>query len=100
MLATQTQHCIRIMSPNKHSFNNKNKADFMVSPSAVWCNFFLRQIFYLLKYLFAHVMEQNLLVPLNWLAGAKLLQYSHLSTGKGRGKKQNNRVSLWTLHIY
>lgn len=29
-------------------------------------------------------MEQNLLVPLNWLAGAKLLQYSHLSTGNGR----------------
>lgn len=29
-------------------------------------------------------MEQNLLVPLNWLAGAKLLQYSHLSTGNAR----------------
>lgn len=34
----------------------------------------------MLKYLLAQDMEQNLLVPLNWLAGAKFLQYSHFST--------------------
>lgn len=36
-------------------------------------------------------MEQNRLVPLNWVAGAKFLQYSHFSTEKKRvfgGKKQ------------
>lgn len=51
----------------------------------------------LLKYLFAQVIEQNLLVPLNWLAGAKLLQYSHLSTGN-EWKKQNNRIRIY-FHI-
>ena len=38
-------------------------------------------------YLLAQVMEQNLLVPLNWLAGAKLLQYSHFSTEDRGGER-------------
>ena len=32
------------------------------------------------SYLFAQVFEQNLLDPLNWLAGARLPQYSHFNT--------------------
>lgn len=43
------------------------------------------------KYLLAQDMEQNRLVPLNWLAGAKLLQYSHLSTA-GREGQRSDRV--------
>lgn len=50
----------------------------------------------MLTYLLAQVMEQNLLVPLNWLAGATLLQYSHFSTegggGGGWNKNNNNRA--------
>lgn len=42
----------------------------------------------MLKYLFAHDMEQNRLVPLNWLAGAKFLQYSHFSTGEEVWRKR------------
>lgn len=43
------------------------------------------------KYLLAQAMEQNLLVPLNWLAGAKFLQYSHFST-EGREERETEQV--------
>lgn len=55
----------------------------------------------MLKYLLAQDMEQNLLVPLNWLAGAKFLQYSHFSTeGRvWRREKQKQRteqtINMW-----
>lgn len=42
-------------------------------------------------------MEQNRLVPLNWVAGAKFLQYSHFSTEEERvvgGEKKKQVISV------
>jgi hypothetical protein len=47
------------------------------------CDIVRRQVRWL-GYLLAQVLEQNLLEPLNWLAGAKLSQYSHFNTGEER----------------
>lgn len=44
-----------------------------------------------LSYLLAQVFEQNLFEPLNWLAGARLPQYSHFSTEEV--ERQNNIIN-------
>lgn len=38
-------------------------------------------------YLLAQVFEQNLFDPLNWLAGARLPQYSHFNTEEEKMKR-------------
>ena len=50
------------------------------------------------KYLLAQDMEQNLLVPLNWLAGAKFLQYSHFSTERNK-KKADGKYICTVFHF-
>lgn len=50
----------------------------------------------MVKYLLAQDMEQNLLVPRNWLAGAKFLQYSHFNTG---GKNRADKSTHYLDHM-
>ncbi len=44
-------------------------------------------------YLLAQVLEQNLFDPLNWLAGARLPQYSHFNT------EEENKGSKYVTHL-
>lgn len=47
------------------------------------------------SYLFAQVFEQNLLDPLNWLAGARLPQYSHFNTEE---EKEHLRLKILIMY--
>lgn len=47
------------------------------------------------RYLLAQVFEQNLFDPLNWLAGARLPQYSHFNTEEEEEKIKH----ITHLHI-
>lgn len=49
------------------------------------------------SYLLAQVFEQNLFDPLNWLAGARLAQYSHFNTGEEKTQLHLHRVKSGTL---
>ena len=46
-------------------------------------------------YLLAQVLEQNLFDPLNWLAGARLPQYSHFNT-----EEENEDVNINHTHSF